>query len=219
MPQKPLQAAFGNSFVVISWTVTLSGDLGKCTNGGKISADMIKAWSWLKDADIEFVHSSSMWHSMKRTLSSFPSPKAMHPHMTLCFDWFSDQCGENGPGTHELFYDFQVWCCWVMSLCFSVVERSRVSLTASETNATGYINASYVMVRRLQSLIFVSILLKGPSNTWAKPSLVFPQGRHHSKEFIVSQTPLCSTVEDFWRMIWEHDTHTVVRLPDTHCQV
>ncbi|XP_047430722.1 receptor-type tyrosine-protein phosphatase zeta isoform X2 [Mugil cephalus] len=68
------------------------------------------------------------------------------------------------------------------------VERSRVSLTASETNSTGYINASYVM------------------------------GRHCSKEFIVSQTPLSSTVEDFWRMILEHNTCTVVRLPDTHNQ-
>nr|XP_054595468.1 receptor-type tyrosine-protein phosphatase zeta isoform X1 [Nothobranchius furzeri] len=64
------------------------------------------------------------------------------------------------------------------------VERSRVSLTASETNSTGYINASYVM------------------------------GHHCSKEFIVTQTPLSSTVEDFWRLIWEHQTNTVVCLPD-----
>ncbi|XP_051806723.1 receptor-type tyrosine-protein phosphatase zeta isoform X2 [Acanthochromis polyacanthus] len=68
------------------------------------------------------------------------------------------------------------------------VERSRVCLTASETNSTGYINASYVM------------------------------GHHHCKEFIVSQTPLSSTVADFWRLIWEHNTQTVVRLPDTHSQ-
>ncbi|XP_070847974.1 receptor-type tyrosine-protein phosphatase zeta isoform X1 [Chaetodon trifascialis] len=68
------------------------------------------------------------------------------------------------------------------------VERSRVCLTTSETNSTGYINASYVT------------------------------GHQHSKEFIVSQTPLSSTVADFWRMIWEHNAHTVVRLPDTHCR-
>ncbi|XP_029351570.1 receptor-type tyrosine-protein phosphatase zeta-like [Echeneis naucrates] len=68
------------------------------------------------------------------------------------------------------------------------VERSRVSLNTSETNSTGYINASYVM------------------------------GHHHSKEFIVSQTPLSSTVADFWRMIWEHNAHTVVCLADIHTQ-
>ncbi|KAM6895789.1 receptor-type tyrosine-protein phosphatase zeta [Xenentodon cancila] len=68
------------------------------------------------------------------------------------------------------------------------VERSRVSMSASETNYTGYINASYVM------------------------------GHHCSSGFIVSQTPLSTTVADFWRMIWEHKAHTVVRLPDSHNQ-
>uniref|UniRef100_A0A669F7R2 protein-tyrosine-phosphatase n=1 Tax=Oreochromis niloticus TaxID=8128 RepID=A0A669F7R2_ORENI len=69
------------------------------------------------------------------------------------------------------------------------VERSRVTLTASESNSTGYINASYVM------------------------------GHHYTKEFIVSQTPLSSTVADFWRMIWEHNAQIVVRLPDSNSQV
>ncbi|XP_061922311.1 receptor-type tyrosine-protein phosphatase zeta isoform X1 [Entelurus aequoreus] len=68
------------------------------------------------------------------------------------------------------------------------VERSRVCLAATETNSSGYINASYVL------------------------------GQRHSKEFIVGQTPLSGTVEDFWRMVWEHNTHTVVHLPDSHQQ-
>ncbi|XP_041833822.1 receptor-type tyrosine-protein phosphatase zeta isoform X2 [Melanotaenia boesemani] len=68
------------------------------------------------------------------------------------------------------------------------VERSRVSLSASDTNSTGYINASYVM------------------------------GHYSSKEFIVTQTPLGSTVADFWRMILEHKTQVVVGLPDAHNQ-
>uniref|UniRef100_A0A8C6PQG6 protein-tyrosine-phosphatase n=1 Tax=Nothobranchius furzeri TaxID=105023 RepID=A0A8C6PQG6_NOTFU len=43
---------------------------------------------------------------------------------------------------------------------------------------------------------------------------MYCEGHHCSKEFIVTQTPLSSTVEDFWRLIWEHQTNTVVCLPD-----
>lgn len=103
-------------------------------------------------------------------------------------------------------------------LCVSAVERSRVCLTASETNSTGYVNASYVTVRApFRSRLPGS----APANrcTVSLTSPVFPQGHHHCREFIVSQTPLSGTVADFWRMIWEHNTHTVVRLPDAHGQV
>lgn len=86
-------------------------------------------------------------------------------------------------------------------------------LTASEANATGYINASYVTVRgRCAGAFFKRFLLR-------LTSPVFPQGLRHCKEFIVSQTPLSSTVADFWRLIWEHNAHTLVRLPGPHSQV
>lgn len=107
-----------------------------------------------------------------------------------------------------------------LSVCFCLVERSRVCLTASETNSTGYINASYVMVTQLEIVPFFHFIKDVKSTcSCSLMLLVFTQGHHHSKEFIVTQTPLSSTVADFWRMIWEHNTHTVVCLPDTHCQV
>lgn len=53
----------------------------------------------------------------------------------------------------------------------------------------------------------------------ASDPAVFPQGLRHCREFIVSQTPLSSTVADFWRLIWEHNAHTLVRLPGPHSQV
>ena len=30
--------------------------------------------------------------------------------------------------------------------------------------------------------------------------------------FIATQAPLPGTVDDFWRMVWEHNSHTVVCL-------
>ena len=38
------------------------------------------------------------------------------------------------------------------------------------------------------------------------------QGYSHIEEFIVTQYPLQDTIEDFWRMVWEKNSTTIVCL-------
>ena len=40
-------------------------------------------------------------------------------------------------------------------------------------------------------------------------------GYEKLKEFIITQHPLESTISDFWQMVWDHNSQTVVVLSDT----
>ena len=105
---------------------------------------------------------------------------------------------------------------------------TRVRLRPTGVKGADYINASFVDVSTKPDswLVHCCTLLIVPS--WPPPLhppssslflfslwlIRFPslQGYKHRRAYIVTQGPLESTVNDFWRMISEHKSRTIVML-------
>ena len=70
-----------------------------------------------------------------------------------------------------------------------------------------YINANYILVRH----IHIVTLHVHPLNPHS-PHLTPSQGYSGDKEYIATQGPLEQTVVEFWKMVWEQNTATIVML-------
>ena len=67
----------------------------------------------------------------------------------------------------------------------------------------GYINASFITV---------SLLLEREYSK--KEIFLIKQGLHNPREYIASQGPLKTTVNDHWQMIWEQNVMIIVMLTE-----
>lgn len=76
-----------------------------------------------------------------------------------------------------------------------------------------YINASFIPVRLGSEPRKVRAGGRGQGGP--DPPASLHQGLWSSQEFIAAQGPLPQTVGDFWRLVWEQQSHTLVML--TNC--
>lgn len=92
-------------------------------------------------------------------------------------------------------------------------DHSRFKLQpVDDDEGSDYINANYVPVSLIDRLF--------GDKCYSKESQLigifhFSKGHNSPREFIVTQGPLHSTRDDFWRMCWESNTHAIVML--TRC--
>ena len=69
------------------------------------------------------------------------------------------------------------------------------------TDGSDYINASFIDVRDTSGYCNGSFEL-----------LPIPQGYKQREAYLATQGPLQNTVDDFWRMVWEHKCRVIVML-------
>lgn len=88
-------------------------------------------------------------------------------------------------------------------------DHSRFKLQpVDDEEGSDYINANYVPV----SEIWISFQREGRTIIFL---FSLNQGHNSPREFIVTQGPLHSTRDDFWRMVWESNSRAIVML--TRC--
>ena len=79
-------------------------------------------------------------------------------------------------------------------------DHSRVVLSQQDMiTGSDYINASYIDVSFLQV-------------NWKLIDNIDTQGYGETRAYIAAQGPMATTVNDFWRMVWEHNVATIVML-------
>ena len=90
-------------------------------------------------------------------------------------------------------------------------EAARVRLRYGPQPGSDYINASFIDVS--SGHYYVHVL--GMCFCESTNHYYIAQGYKHRKAYIAAQGPLQNTVNDFWRMVWEHHCSCIVILCDT----
>ena len=96
-----------------------------------------------------------------------------------------------------------MYCTFLLKLldCFSD-ESTRVCLQPIRgVDGSDYINASFIDVRPSLASFYLN-----------RKDFSFLQGYRYRKAYIATQGPLVETTEDFWRMLWEHNSTIIVML-------
>ena len=79
-------------------------------------------------------------------------------------------------------------------------------LRATAIPGSDYINASFIDVREI-------LILTTPTvQTVMHLHCVCVQGYRQRGVYIATQTPMENTVNDFWKMIWEYQSRSIVML-------